>query len=73
MNFLKAAGVALLAGIIGYGVGVGLGFLLINAFSTNSFDKDMEAVMTAFFCAGPVLAVVGLIAGFAVYWYRRRR
>ncbi|MFN8459467.1 MAG: hypothetical protein U0401_33260 [Anaerolineae bacterium] len=72
MNFLKAIGVALLAGVVGYGVGVGLGFLLVNVFSTNSFDKDLEAGMTAFFCAGPALAVLGLITGFAVYWYRRR-
>ncbi len=71
MSFLKASGLALLGGVIGYGVGVGLGWLLVSVFSTNVHDKALEAAMTAFFCSGPILAVLGLIAGFSVYWYRR--
>ena len=73
MTFLKAAGLALLAGIVGYGVGVGLGLLLVYAFSTNQYDKDLEAGMTAFFCAGPAVAILGVIAGLVLFWYLKRR
>lgn len=73
MAILKAAGLALLMGVVGYGLGVGLGLLLVYAFSTNQHDKDLEAGMTAFFCAGPVVAILGIIAGLALFWYLKRR
>ena len=73
MNILKAIGLALLTGIGGYVAGVFLGMLLVYAFSTNAYDKDMEAGMTSFFCVGPVLAVVGIIAGLGLFWYLKRR
>ena len=73
MNILKAIGLALLTGVAGYGVGVALGMMLVYAFSTNQFDKDMEAGMTGFFCAGPAFALVGIIAGLAIFWYRSRQ
>ncbi len=72
MTILKAAGLALLGGVVGYGLGVGLGMLLVYAFSTNQYDKDLEAGMTAFFCAGPVVAILGVIVGLALFGYLRR-
>jgi ABC-type antimicrobial peptide transport system permease subunit len=73
MTILKAAGLALLTGILGYGLGVGLGMLLVYTFSTNQYDKDLEAGMTAFFCAGPAVAILGVIAGLVLFWYLKRR
>lgn len=73
MTMLKAIGLALLTGIVGYGVGVGLGMLLVYGFSTNPYDKDLEAGMTGFFCAGPAVAILGVIAGLAFFWYLNRR
>jgi hypothetical protein len=72
MNILKAIGLALLTGVGGYAAGVILGMLLVYAFSANQHDKDMEATMTGFFCAGPVLALLGIVAGLGFYWYRHR-
>jgi ABC-type antimicrobial peptide transport system permease subunit len=73
MALLKAIGLALLGGVVGYGVGVGLGMLLVYAFSTNQYDKDLEAGMTGFFCAGPAVAILGVIAGLILFWYLKRR
>jgi hypothetical protein len=72
MNFLKAIGLALLTGVGGYAVGVVLGLLLVYAFSTNQYDKDMEAGMAGFFFVGPVFAILGIIAGLALFWYRNK-
>jgi len=72
MNILKAIGLALLTGIGGYIVGVFLGMLLVYGLSTNQFDRDMEAGMTGFFVVGPVLALLGIIAGLVLFWYRQR-
>ena len=73
MTILKAIGMALLSGIGGYAAGVGLGMLLVYSFSSNQHDRDMEAGMTGFFCVGPAIAVLGIIAGLAVFWYLNRR
>jgi F0F1-type ATP synthase membrane subunit c/vacuolar-type H+-ATPase subunit K len=67
---LKAIGIALLSGIGGYVAGIFLGILLVNLFSSNIYDKSMEAGMTGFFVVGPLLALVAAIAGFVVYWQR---
>lgn len=67
---LKAIGIALLSGIGGYVAGIFLGILLVNLFSSNIYDKSMEAGMTGFFVVGPLLALVAAIVGFVVYWQR---
>jgi hypothetical protein len=72
-NMLKAIGLALLSGVVGYGAGVALGMFLVYAFSTNQHDKELEAGMTGFFCVGPALAILGIIAGLALFWYRSKR
>jgi hypothetical protein len=58
---MKAIGISLLVVIAGYAIGVLLGIVAVNLFSTNQHDNTMEAVMTGFFFVGPVLAVLSLI------------
>ena len=62
-------GRGLLGLIGGYFVGVALGVLLVSAFSTNTHDKSMEVAMTAAFVTGPIVAIVGLVAG--LVWRKR--
>lgn len=58
-----------LAGIVvGYLVGAIAGYGLTELFSTNRHDKALEAAMTAAFVAGPIGAVLGLVAG--IMWRR---
>jgi hypothetical protein len=57
---------ALLSGIVGYAVGVGAGIMIVNVFSSNRFDRDMEAVMTGFFFFGPAGAIGAVILYFVV-------
>ena len=53
-----------LAGLfLGYLVGAVGGWLLIVLLSSNSYDKSLEAVMTAFFVAGPLGALIGTMLG----------
>ena len=53
---------ALLGLVLGYVAGAALGYLAITLLSGNTHDKSLEAVMTAAFVAGPLGAVVGLVA-----------
>lgn len=53
----------LLWSIPGYILGVAIGWALVSGFSSNSYDASTEAVMTAFFVGGPVLAILGFIFG----------
>ena len=68
---MKAAGLAFLCAIAGYGVGVLLGIGMVKLFSTPKPDKSMEAVMTGFFFVGPVVAVVTFVA--ALLYLRSRQ
>ena len=53
-----------LAGLfLGYLVGAVGGWLLTALLSKNSHDKSLEAVMTAFFVAGPLGALIGATLG----------
>jgi hypothetical protein len=54
---------ALLGFLIGYPVFAIAGYWLIQLFSGNTFDRSMEASMTAAFAIGPLGAVVGLVTG----------
>jgi len=62
---------ALLGLVIGYPVFAFAGFWAISLFSSNGFDRSVEASMTAVFAIGPAGAVVGLIAG--LIWGGPRR
>jgi hypothetical protein len=55
---------ALLGVPIGYAVFALAGYWGIGLFSSNGFDRSVEASMTAFLFAGPIGAVVGAIAAF---------
>jgi len=54
---------------IGFVAGAGIGAGLVELFSGNTHDKDVEIAMTAAFVAGPIGALVGLLAG--LLWPRR--
>jgi hypothetical protein len=53
----------LLGLLIGYPVFAFVGYGAIALFSSNHFDRSIEASMTAAFVIGPIGAIVGLIAG----------
>lgn len=69
---LRIVGIALLAAVAGYIVGVFLGIGLVTVFSTNRHDKSMEAGMTGFFFVGPLLAALGFL-GALLYQFLARR
>ena len=55
--------IALLGLLIGYPIFAFVGYWIIQLFSGNTFDRSVEASMTALFAIGPLGAVVGLVAG----------
>lgn len=55
--------------VLGYAAAAVLGYFAVMLLSSNTHDKSLEAAMTAAFVAGPLGAVVGLVAGLL----RRRR
>ncbi len=57
---------AMLGLLIGYPVFAFAGYWFIQLFSGNTFDRSMEASMTAVFAIGPFGAVVGLVTGLIV-------
>jgi hypothetical protein len=56
--------------VAGYLTGAALAATAIALLSTNTHDKDVEVVMTAFFAGGPAGALLGLVAG--LLWCRSR-
>lgn len=60
---LAILGKSLLGALIGYVALALLCALLLNLLSTNTHDKSTEVAMTSIFIAGPLGAVLGLIAG----------
>lgn len=58
---MKTVGIALLAAILGYIVGLFGTMATIELFSSNTHDKSMEAAMTGAFVGGPLMAVVSVI------------
>lgn len=58
---MKTFGLAVLAAIGGYLVGLFGGMLLIETFSSNQHDKSVEAAMIGAFVSGPLMAVVAVI------------
>jgi hypothetical protein len=63
---------AVLGLLIGYPVFAFAGYWLIQLFSGNTFDRSLEASMTAVFAIGPLGAVVGLVAGLIVGGMKRK-
>lgn len=62
---------AILGLLIGYPVFAFAGYWAIQLFSGNTFDRSLEASMTAVFAIGPLGAVIGLVAGLIVASRRR--
>jgi predicted peroxiredoxin len=58
---MRTFGVALLAAILGYIVGLFGTMAAIELFSSNQHDKSMEAAMTGAFVGGPLIAVISMI------------
>jgi hypothetical protein len=54
---------SLLGLVLGFVAAAFLGYWAIELFSSNGYDRSLEATMTAFFAIGPAGAIVGLIAG----------
>lgn len=57
--------------LISYPVFAFIGYWMIQLFSGNTFDRSMEADMTAVFAIGPLGAVVGLVAGLVLAGLKR--
>jgi Na+/proline symporter len=58
---MKTIGLAVLAAIGGYIIGLFGGMILIETFSSNVHDKSIEAAMTGAFVIGPLMSVVAVI------------
>ncbi len=63
---------AILALVVGYGVGLFGGVWLINTFSNNPRDRELEAAMTGAFVIGPIVAVLAAV-GTVVFLVLRDR
>ena len=68
---MKVIGISLLVLVVGYTLGVVLGMLAVNLFSTNRQDKALEAAMTSFFFAGPAVAILSVIGFWLIRVFRR--
>ena len=49
--------------VVGYALGGLLAYTIVHLLSRNVHDKDLEALSTAFFFAGPLLGLLGGVAG----------
>ena len=58
---MKTFGLAVLAAIGGYLIGLFCGMFLIETFSSNRHDQPVEAAMTGAFVIGPLMAVTAVI------------
>jgi hypothetical protein len=70
---MKTVGVAFLTAIGGYLAGMFGGMLLIEAFSSNTHDRSLEAAMTGAFVTGPAIAVIAVIVVLVYRAARTRR
>ena len=69
---MKVFGVAILAAIAGYFIGLFGAMFMVETFSSNVHDKSMEAAMTGAFVFGPLMALVAAVVTL-VYCLRRRK
>ena len=61
---MQRFGLALVYAVGGYIVAAGLGYFLIQQFSANVHDRDLEAAMTSALVTGPIGAVAAFVIGF---------
>ena len=64
---MKTFGLALLAAVVGYAVGTFASMVLIERFSSNQYDRSVEAAMTSALVVGPL---IGLLSAGLVVAYR---
>lgn len=57
--------------VVGYLVGAGLAIVLVDLLSANNHDRDLEALYTGIFFAGPVVAVLAAVLGLVLGLRRR--
>ena len=57
---------------IAYVAAAALGYFLIDALSSNTHDRSLEAAMTSAFVFGPLGAIAGFIGG-CIFGRPRRR
>ena len=69
---LKIIGLAILALIVGYGIGLFGGMWLVNTFSANVQDRELEAAMTGAFVYGPLTALLALVGTLLFLFIRAR-
>jgi|SRR5271165_3846437 len=67
---MKRLGIGLLCAVGGYFVGAVAGYFLIEWFSSNVYDRSLEAAMTSIFFWGPLGAALAFVVGFI--WGGRR-
>lgn len=67
---MKTFGLALLAAVGGYMVGLFAAMTLIERLSSNQFDRSLEAAMTSALIVGPL---TGLMSAGLVVAYRTAR
>jgi hypothetical protein len=60
---MRRFGFGVLGAIAGYVAFAFAGYGLIELLSSNVHDRSLEAAMTSAFVAGPLGALVGLVAG----------
>lgn len=60
---MKRLALAVVAAIAGYVLGAVAGYFLINALSSNTHDRSLEAAMTSAFVTGPLGAIAAFVAG----------
>ena len=65
-TFMKTFGLAILAALGGYLIGLLSGMFLVEAFSSNRHDRSLEAAMTGAFVIGPLMAVVAVIVAVVI-------
>lgn len=60
---MRRLGFGLAGVVVGFALAAIAGYALISLLSSNTHDGAVEASMTAAFVAGPIGALIGLIAG----------
>jgi F0F1-type ATP synthase membrane subunit c/vacuolar-type H+-ATPase subunit K len=60
---LRRFGRGLLWGALAYVAGAAATYGLTKVLSSNTHDRELEALMTAFFVVGPAAGVLGFLAG----------
>jgi hypothetical protein len=69
---MKTFGLSLLAGLVGYIVGLFGGMWLVSMLSSNTHDRTVEAAMTGAFFIGPLMAILAFVVTL-IYLVTRKR